>query len=465
MNYKKIILSLTLALVSVSLFSQTIRNLAIVATDLESGRTVVSRNANQKLKPASITKLITTATAIELLGRDFMFKTEILALGEVKDSTLHGDLIVKASGDPMLGSAYATNEATFLREWSQIIKSRGIREIAGDIVADVSVYDKEAYPIGWGAPDLGNYYAAGVYGISFADNVLRVSFSSGKSGTRAKVMGFSPEIKDCKITSSVVAQRSVGDAVFFSGKSYDNDRRATGKIEANSTNFVIRADIGNPNMVLLQSLRDTLASLGVATKGSLRVEFKPQKYGKLEPQPIIYQYSPPLSDIIRIVNVYSNNMYAEALLKRLSLEISDKGNFPKGIKVIENYWQSKGLDCSLLDLKDGSGLTTNNGFTARFLNDLLIYMDGSKNRDVFLQSLPIAGQNGTVRRFLKGTSLEGLAYLKSGSITGVQCYAGYIEANGKRYSLVVMANGFRNGRRSAVAEIEREILRVIENDK
>lgn len=465
MNYKKIIISFILTFVSASLFSQAIRNFAIIATDLESGRILVNQNADQKLKPASITKLITTATSIELLGIDFMFKTEILILGEVKDSILHGDLIVKASGDPMLGSAYTTNGDTFLREWSQIIKNRGIKEITGDIVADVSVYDKEAYPSGWGAPDIGNYYAAGVYGLSFADNVLRVSFSSGNSGTKAKVIGFSPDIKDCRITSSVVAQRSVGDAVFFSGKSHDNDRHATGKIEANSTNFVIKADIGNPNMVLLQSLRDTLASVGVVTKGDLRVEFKPQKYAKQQPQPIIYQYSPPLSDIIRIVNVYSNNMYAESLLKRLSLEISDRGNSPKGIKVIENYWQSKGLDCRMLDLKDGSGLTSTNAFTARFLNDVLIYMYNSKNRDIFLESFPIAGQNGTVRRLLKGTSLEGLAYLKSGSITGVQCYAGYIVANGRRYSIVVMANGFRNGRRAAVAEIEREILRVIENDK
>ncbi len=228
---------------------------------------------------------------------------------------------------------------------------------------------------------------------------------------------------------------------------------------------MIKADIGNPNMVLLQSLRDTLASVGVATKGDLRVEFKPQKYEKQQPQPIIYQYSPPLSDIVRLTNVYSNNTYAESLLKRLSLMKTDKGNFPDGIKVVKEFWQSKGLDCSRLDLKDGSGLTTTNGFTASILNDILVYMHKSKNRDVFFHSLPIAGRYGTVRRLLKGTSLEGFAHLKSGSITGVQCYAGYIEANGRRYSLVVMANGFLNGRREAVAEIEKEILRIIENDK
>ena len=465
MVFRRIILLSCSWFLLYGLSAQSIEKFAIVMTDLNGGKNVLSRNAHNPMVPASITKLITTATALEVLGEDFQFQTEIQVGGDIKDSVLYGDLIVKASGDPMLGSEYTSNRESFLNEWSSVVLGYGIQRITGDIVADVSVFDKQAVPKGWLAEDLGNYYAAGVYGLSLVDNTLRVAFRTGVSGSLAKVIGWEPAIKDCHITSKVKARKAVGDAVYFSGKAYQQDRTAIGNLEANSKRFIVKADLGNPNMALLQAFRDTLSVVGVEVDGGLRVEFSTPEYKQDKPRTILKYNSVPLSDIIRLTNVHSINMYAETLLKRISMQRDECGNFPGGISFVKEFWGERGLDVSLLNMKDGSGLTPNNSFTADFLNKLLIEMYRSENRAVFMQSLPIAGQTGTVKRFLKDTSLEGKARLKSGSMRGVQCYAGYIEANGTVYSIVVMANGFRKDRKTAVNEIEREILSVINNAK
>lgn len=99
---------------------------------------------------------------------------------------------------------------------------------------------------------------------------------------------------------------------------------------------------------------------------------------------------------------------------------------------MKSYWKDKGLDVSSLRITDGSGLAPTNKVTARFLNDLLTYMVKSKHAEAFMSSLPQAGVEGSVRNFLKESSLSGKAFLKSGSMSGVRCYAGYVKIRERR---------------------------------
>ena len=129
--------------------SSAYQKLSLIMTDLETGETFVNKNGDQLLTPASITKLITTATALEILGDDFTFKTTVQIDGVLENGIVRGNLIIKAGGDPLLGSHYLEN-TNFLSTWSSILKTIGIKHIEGDIVADVSVFDNKPMPKGWG---------------------------------------------------------------------------------------------------------------------------------------------------------------------------------------------------------------------------------------------------------------------------------------------------------------------------
>lgn len=453
---------------SLSLFSQNLSDarMSLIITDITSDATIADIDSRTPMTPASITKLITTATALELLGENFRFATEIFIDGNISDSTLHGNLIVRAVGDPTIGSSYFSDR-DFLSRWSDAIcryAPAGISRIEGDIVADLSLFDSVAIPAGWSSPDIGNYYAAGVYGLSFYDNIVAVTFRTAQSGTKPSIIGIYPHIKDFTVVNRLTSKRGVGDNSFFSGVPYSLQRTITGSLEINTSNFIVKADNGNPPLVLLQAFRDTLQQRGISLLGNIRISFDKYYPRHNHLVPLFVAFSPPLADIIRITNVYSNNMFAESLAKYIALFSTDRASFDRGLNVIKTFWSKRGIDIAHLNMLDGSGLTAANTFPAALLNDLLIYMyRHSTNYDVFLRSLPVAGVSGTVRNFLKDTPLAGKAHLKSGSIGGVQCYAGYICKGEKTYSVVVMANGFRGKRRNIVASIEKLILNTIEN--
>ena len=119
-------------------------------------------------------------------------------------------------------------------------------------------------------------------------------------------------------------------------------------------------------------------------------------------------------------------------------------SFGRGIQVVKAFWEEKGVDISGITIYDGSGLAPANKVSARFISDVLTYMvTKSTHAQAFRNSLPVAGQEGSVRNFLKDTSISGKAWLKSGSMSGVRCYAGYIQKNGKWYSVVLLANNFK----------------------
>jgi D-alanyl-D-alanine carboxypeptidase/D-alanyl-D-alanine-endopeptidase (penicillin-binding protein 4) len=166
-------------------------------------------------------------------------------------------------------------------------------------------------------------------------------------------------------------------------------------------------------------------------------------------------YSPQLSEIIRMTNVHSNNNYAEHLLKHLALQRDSVATIDRALNFVYNYWKGKGIDVSGLFLYDGSGLSPKNAICADFICDLLAYMkQKSSYATTFYASLPVAGRNGTVASFLRSTTLNGKASVKSGSFKNVQTYAGYINKDGKDYVFCIIVNNFVGDRKKTVRLIE-----------
>jgi D-alanyl-D-alanine carboxypeptidase/D-alanyl-D-alanine-endopeptidase (penicillin-binding protein 4) len=169
-----------------------------------------------------------------------------------------------------------------------------------------------------------------------------------------------------------------------------------------------------------------------------------------------------LKEIVREVNVESNNHFAEHLIRTVGRR-GDSNIYSdaleEGIKQILKHWDEIGLDTTPLLMYDGSGLAPQNAVSARFLTDLLVYMHNRSDcSTAFFQSLPKAGQEGTLQNFLRGTRLNGKVMAKSGSIGGVQCYAGYLIDGNKRYAFAILVNKFNGTRAQVRSAIEQLLL-------
>lgn len=432
--------------------------LSLYVTDAETGKVVVNENGDMCLTPASITKLISTATALEILGPDFTFKTTLAYDGKITNGVLNGNIYIIGGGDPTLGSTYLKNTA-FLPKWTAEVKKLGIHTINGSIVADASIFERMPIPPGWLWEDLGNYYAAGTFGLSVYDNTLSVTMQTQKNGSKPSVVGIVPEIDGLTIDNQLVAEGSE-DRAYFYGMPYSNYRQMLGAVPVNTARFTLKGDIPNPPLLVACHFTDYLKKNGVTVK-QLPSD---APVNKAERKVFYTHESPVLSEIIKVTNHRSLNHYAEHITKCLALQRDKMATLNTALDVMKSFWHTRGIDTKTMFILDGSGLSAHAAIPAKTFNEILRYMyTKSKNRQVYWESLPVAGESGTVTSLFKKTVLEKKAHLKSGSMSRVQCYSGYVEYNNRVYIVTVMANNFDSKRSEVRSLIEKKVIDAVTN--
>lgn len=425
---------------------------SLVVKDVQEGRTVYSYDTDRLQSPASVLKTVATATALEILGEDYRYPTTLEYDGILENGTLEGNLYIKGSGDPSLGSShFAPGQNKFLSTWIAALQKAGIKHITGSVISDESIFDTEGVSIKWLREDMGNYYAPGSYGISIFDNMYKLSLQTGAAGTRPVLKGTEPDIPFIRFKNYLKAAPVSSDSAYIIGAPLDDVRYLYGVLPANREAYVLKGDIPDPALYLARYLTDQFQQKGIRVDGSpscYRIEVEENRWKKGERKEIVTTYSPTLREIASICNHVSHNLYADALVKTVGLQYKPRRNemissFGRGVQVVKEYWEKKGLDVFPLRMNDGSGLAPADKVSAGFMGELLVYMaTESAVSDAFIASLPQAGIEGSVRNFLKGSKLQGKAHLKSGGITGVRSYAGYITKDGKTYAVAVFSNNY-----------------------
>ena len=425
---------------------------SLVVKDVQEGRTVYSYDTDRLQSPASVLKTVATATALEILGEDYRYPTTLEYDGILENGTLEGNLYIKGSGDPSLGSShFALGQNKFLSTWIAALQKAGIKHITGSVISDESIFDTEGVSIKWLREDMGNYYAPGSYGISIFDNMYKLSLQTGAAGTRPVLKGTEPDIPFIRFKNYLKAAPVSSDSAYIIGAPLDDVRYLYGVLPANREAYVLKGDIPDPALYLARYLTDQLQQKGIRVDGSpscYRIEVEENRWKKGERKEIVTTYSPTLREIASVCNHVSHNLYADALVKTVGLQYKPRRNemissFGRGVQVVKEYWEKKGLDVFPLRMNDGSGLAPADKVSAGFMGELLVYMaTESAVSDAFIASLPQAGIEGSVRNFLKGSKLQGKARLKSGGITGVRSYAGYITKDGKTYAVAVFSNNY-----------------------
>ncbi|MFV0420407.1 MAG: D-alanyl-D-alanine carboxypeptidase/D-alanyl-D-alanine-endopeptidase [Dysgonomonas sp.] len=437
-------------------------SVGICVKDL-SGKQVAAHNAEKSYTPASILKVVTTATALEVLGEDYKYQTTLSV-----DNNQSNRLLIHGYGDPTLGTEFLDNVPNaFLSQWASQIKQNFDTTKDIDITVIDDYFSYEGISERWIYQDMGNYYASGTYGISIYDNTYSLYFNTMRRDTCPIIVKTEPEM-NLSFKNTLRMNTSGQDNGYIHGEPFSNNRLLTGNIPAGQTSFSIKGDIPNPGLYLGEILASHLGSVGYSigkaetTYDKYHKEMYDEARKAIDEKVFYTHYSFPLKDIIKDTNVRSNNHYAEHLIRTVGRAKNTdiySSALDDGINKTNELWKSRGLDTDALFMYDGSGLSPANAVSPAFMCDLLVYMQTkSKNAKTFLESLPTAGKDGTVGNRLKGTRLANKIFMKSGSINGVQCFAGYYIDGEKKYAFTIMVNKFTGPRSQIVGGIDNLLL-------
>lgn len=425
---------------------------------------IVDYKAQQSLSTASTLKLVATATALAVLSPTFQYTTTLEYDGVIRDSILTGNLYVRGTGDPTLGSdrfADFADTPTLLRTWSAAVQQAGIKHIEGAVVGDGSLYRGQPVPDTWPWSDLGNYYGAGLHALNINENLYRVFFRPGKTiGSPATVLRTDPSLPYLNFDNQVTTDAAqTGDQVNIYMAPFASQSDLTGQVPLGRSEFVVKGALPNPAYTVAFGLYDRLLR-DKLTVGNPPMAYYPGNLPKITLKRTILSESksPMLADIAYQTNFQSVNLYAEALLRTTAQRL-DKTvtTFDESVKILEQYWRNKDVELDGFWPKDGSGLSTVGALTADNMTGILAAMTKETAFGSFYASIPVVGQSGTVRNLARATPAAGNVRAKSGSIEGVRAYAGYFTAsNGDLMCFSVMVNKFTPGQsRAVVAQLEK----------
>lgn len=426
--------------------------------DAKTSEIVYDYNSRQSLIPASTLKLVTTAAAIHLLGPGYKFETRLFCAGTFDKASgiLRGDLIILGSGDPTLQSENFYKDAIPVTDtWAKALKDLGIKEITGKIIGDAGHFPHDI-PNNWIWEDICNYYGAAPCALSYRDNKFTAFYESKEEGSPASIKNFSPLYlsHSYNISSNVIAKGS-GDEAYGYGDPFSFSREIKGTIPANRSNYEVELTLPDPALLCAENLYLSLQKVGIQCREGSAVSDYTLKNSETKGQLLYTHYSPSLEKIIYFTNQKSNNLYCESLLRAIG-----KGSAEKGLNLVKKHWANRGLDTTELYMEDASGLSRINSLTTRFASQLLckVYRDSLMYR-IIDNSLPVSGRQGSMNSIGKGSFIENNLRAKTGYITRVRAYAGFVKSkSGKELAFSVIINNYNGSAREAKLRLEKFLI-------
>jgi D-alanyl-D-alanine carboxypeptidase/D-alanyl-D-alanine-endopeptidase (penicillin-binding protein 4) len=416
----------------------------ILIQPLSSTATLYSRDAQKYFIPASNVKLLTTAAALQKLGADFRIKTSVYS-GE------NGSLYVAGRGDPSITE-------TQLQSLAQQLKRRGVDRV-NELIGDDSYFQGSAVNPNWEWEDAQAGYGAPVNSLIFNQNAIELLLSPQAIGQPLKVTFAEPKLANqwqIQNNSVTVAQN---ESEFIEvGREFDGPAiRVSGQLKVGAESESAYVAVVNPANNFLQHFQQVLAAEGIPVKQAL-VASVSRNFN----QELATVESPPLAELVRETNRESNNLYAEVLLRLLG-KVTDK--MPQqqedtdeiGLKELKTALTQLGVNPNSYILADGSGLSRHNLISPEALVQTLRFMANSPAASIYRQSLPIAGESGTLKNRLNSTPNRVILQAKTGTLSGVSALSGYIEVPDYEplvFSIIVNQSGLSAASmRSATDEI------------
>ncbi|MDB5860003.1 MAG: penicillin-binding protein 4 precursor (D-alanyl-D-alanine carboxypeptidase)-like protein [Ramlibacter sp.] len=392
---------------------------------VDGGPARLAHRIDVPVNPASVAKLATTFAGLELLGPSYTWSTPVYLDGPVRDGVLQGNLYLQGQGDPKL---------VIERLWLLLrkVQGMGVQRIAGDIVLDRSAFalpprDAAAFD---GEP-LRPYNAApDALLVNFKTVVVTITPQANQARIRTE-----PTLAGVQWPQAVpLARGDCGDWPLALRPDFSNalQIRFAGSFPAACGEKTWLVAYPDPASYAARAVAALWREIGGELTGQVRDGRVPAGL-----KPAFEWSSPPLAEVIRDINKYSNNVMAQQLFLTLSLRERGSGTWEGSREVLRAWWRERfGGEPPVTE--NGAGLSRGESITARQLGQLLQAAWASPLMPDFVASLPALGLDGTLRRVRQNV---GMAHLKTGSLNDVSAYAGYVHgAQGRRYILVAIAN-------------------------
>lgn len=405
--------------------------ISMYVVDTKTGNIIFDRNSHTGLAPASCLKVITAAAALELLGKDYTYKTNLGYDGKIDSGILKGNIYIVGSGDPTLGSwrYSSTKENIVFAHFKKAIKAQRIQQFKGVVLGDDRIWGTQKVPDGWIWQDIGNYYGAGASGLNWRENQYDLILKSGMSfGDPVQIKATKPKfLPGIHIINELTsAAKGTGDNAYIYLAPDTETGFVRGTIPIDEENFTISGSMPDGGKLLATTLYNDLTNGKAYAESNINYLKAKSRWGK--PVTIFYTHtSPPLDSINYWFLKKSINLYGEALVKTIGYEKAKNGSTDEGIKVMSDFWKERGIEKASMKIIDGSGLSPANRVTTQALVAVMQYAKNQSWFSSFYYDLPEINK----------------IKMKDGYINGVRSYTGYIKSkNGEEYTFSFIVNNF-----------------------
>ncbi len=407
---------------------------------LSRGDTLFARGADEHLVPASTMKLFTSAIALERLGPEHMFSTDVLRDGKLElGGIVRGNLVLRGDGDPAMSPRFVRGgPGASMAMLAQFTAGAGIKHVTGDLIADASAFESRTIPDGWLSRYAGAGYAAPFSALSLNENIVIVGVTPSKAGGEALVY-LEPATRGLTITSTV--RTIAGTSARITARRLGEDRViVSGTIGSRNSGVRYQLVVADPPTFTAGAFRSALEAQGIVVDGVIRTGRTPLTATLVTSMP-----SPPLARLISMMNRESINHYAE-LLWRDAARGADRlaiGSAVNASATLHDFLVHKvGAAPDAVTSTDGSGLSVLDRVTARSLVQLLSHAHHATWGSAFHASLPVAGESELLRRRMRTTPAQGNLHAKTGTTNDVIGLSGYVTAeNGEILAFAFLYNG------------------------
>lgn len=426
---------------------------SLTVLNANTGKGIYQLNNSTGLAPASCQKTITSATAFFLLGTDFRYHTRLFYSGKIEGHVLYGDIIIRGSGDPMLGTwRYPDTKAeVILSEWIHAITRAGIQHIDGGIVGDADAFDSQMTPDGWIWQDMGNYYGAGPSGLTWHENQYDIHLLPGNIvGGSVKIMQTDPPLPDLHFINELkTGKPGSGDQTYIYNAPYVHFAYLRGTAPQDNKDFTVSGSVPDPALFCAFSLQQALQKAGISVSQKATTARLLRLANKTLPAQTVQMddhVSPSLDSITYWFLHRSINLYGEQLIKTIALHENKVVCTDTGVAIVKGFWQQKGIDPNELNMFDGSGLSPENRITTGAMAKVLYAVRQQPWYQTYFNCLPVIHD---IR-------------MKSGHINDVCSYAGYLTTgDGTPVIFSFIVNNY-NG---STGEVQHKMWKVLDEMK
>jgi D-alanyl-D-alanine carboxypeptidase/D-alanyl-D-alanine-endopeptidase (penicillin-binding protein 4) len=415
-------------------------DVGLVVRKADTGEVLYTRQSAQRRQPASNTKVLTAASALDTLGADKRFRTTVETSGQRLGTTLKGDLHLRGGGDPtMLASDYDALATQ--------VAAAGITEVKGKLVADDTFFDKTRLGLGWAWDDEPYSYNAQTSALTIAPDsdfdagAMVVRVKPGTEGGKATAELVPPNNYVKVVNTATTTAAGGATAISVDREHGSNTFTVSGSIPVGAAGKDSYMAVWEPSGLAAAVFSDALARHGVRVKGGTTFAATPAGTTVVAQKDSI-----PVGELLKPFLKLSNNMHAETLVKAAGKQVTGRGTWDDGIATLKKDFASLGVNSAALLLVDGSGLSRMDEVSPDQISSALLAVQGKPWFTQFYDALPVAGiadrlVGGTLRSRMVGTAAQGKVHAKTGSYTGASALSGYVTAaDGRQLVFSMMTN-------------------------